>query len=243
MRKKYNNLNEELKRMKSLFSEEKLYGNLNETVLLTEQGPGRRILDALDSAGSSIAKAIKNVDPKLATNFLNAEIRNFDDLSRHLNDYKSLWKSMGIDWDYANDVVLSISSWEKSGKLKNISNSDMLAIINDLPTQGDLRGIIFDLWKESNGLYAPPKTKVQTVVVTRGVDGKNVVHKVDTDGSGNIETFSIDDGGIKKDNNYDQNLANNEVNAYLDGSDGSVDNTKVTTDKIDANGNPDVIKG
>ena len=106
MRKKYNNLNEELKRMKSLFTEEKLYGNLNESILLTEQGVGRRIADALESAGSSIGKAIKNVDPKLATNFLNAEIKNLDDLARHLNDYKSLWKSMGINWDYANDVVV-----------------------------------------------------------------------------------------------------------------------------------------
>ena len=243
MRKKYNNLNEELKRMKSLFTEEKLYGNLNESILLTEQGVGRRIADALESAGSSIAKAIKNVDPKLATNFLNAEIKNFDDLARHLNDYKSLWKSMGINWDYANDAVIAISRWEENGFIKQVSDNQMLKIINDLPLEGDLRGMVFDLWKESKGSYIPPKTKVQSIVVTKGVDGQNVVHKVDTDGSGKIETFSIDDSGIKRDTNYDQNLANNEVNDYLDGSDGSVGTTKVTTDKIDSGGNPDVIKG
>lgn len=243
MRKKYNNLNEELKRMKSLFTEEKLYGNLNESILLTEQGVGRRIADALESAGSSIGKAIKNVDPKLATNFLNAEIKNLDDLARHLNDYKSLWKSMGINWDYANDVVVSLNSWEKSGRLKNISDSDMLAIINDLPAQGDLRGMVFDLWKESKGSYIPPKTKSQTMVVTKGVDGQNVIHKVDTDSGGKIETYKVDDNGITKDSNYDQKLASDEVNAYFDGSDGSVETTKVTTDKIDSDGNPDVIKG
>ena len=229
--------------MKSLFTEEKLYGNLNESILLTEQGVGRRIADALESAGSSIAKAIKNVDPKLATNFLNAEIKNFDDLARHLNDYKSLWKSMGINWDYANDAVIAISRWEENGFIKQVSDNQMLKIINDLPLEGDLRGMVFDLWKESKGSYIPPKTKVQSIVVTKGVDGQNVVHKVDTDGSGKIETFSIDDSGIKRDTNYDQNLANNEVNDYLDGSDGSVGTTKVTTDKIDSGGNPDVIKG
>lgn len=243
MKKKYINLNEEINRMKSLFNDSRVHGNINESLLLTEQGIGRRIADALDSAGSSVAKAIKNVDPKLATNFLNSEIKNLDDLARHLNDYKSLWKSMGINWDYANDVVVSLNSWEKSGRLKNISDSDMLAIINDLPTQGDLRGMVFDLWKESKGSYIPPKTKSQTIVVTKGVDGQNVIHKVDTDSGGKIETYKVDDNGITKDNNYDQKLASDEVNAYFDGSDGSVGTTKVTTDEINSLGNPDVIKG
>jgi hypothetical protein len=243
MKKKYINLNEEINRMKSLFNNSRVHGNINESLLLTEQGIGRRIADALDSAGSSVAKAIKNVDPKLATNFLNSEIKNLDDLARHLNDYKSLWKSMGINWDYANDVVVSLNSWEKSGRLKNISDSDMLAIINDLPAQGDLRGMVFDLWKESKGSYIPPKTKSQTIVVTKGVDGQNVIHKVDTDSGGKIETYKVDDNGITKDNNYDQKLASDEVNAYFDGSDGSVGTTKVTTDEINSLGNPDVIKG
>jgi hypothetical protein len=119
----------------------------------------------------------------------------------------------------------------------------MLKIINDLPTQGDLRGMVFDLWKESKGSYIPPKTKSQTIVVTKGVDGQNVIHKVDTDSGGKIETYKVDDNGITKDNNYDQKLASDEVNAYFDGSDGSVGTTKVTTDEINSLGNPDVIKG
>ena len=243
MKKKYINLNEEINRMKSLFNDSRVHGNINESLLLTEQGVGRRIADALYSAGSSVAKAIKNVDPKLATNFLNSEIKNLDDLARHLNDYKSLWKSMGIDWDYANDVVVSLYRYQKKGILKNISDSDMLAIINDLPRQGDLRGMVFDLWKESKGSYIPPKTKSQTIVVTKGVDGQNVIHKVDTDSGGKIETYKVDDNGITKDSNYDQKLASDEVNAYFDGSDGSVGTTKITTDEINSLGNPDVIKG
>jgi hypothetical protein len=103
--------------------------------------------------------------------------------------------------------------------------------------------MVFDLWKESKGSYIPPKTKSQTIVVTKGVDGQNVIHKVDTDSGGKIETYKVDDNGITKDNNYDQKLASDEVNAYFDGSDGSVGTTKVTTDEINSLGNPDVIKG
>lgn len=97
---------------------------------------------------------LKQQEPKRTQNRFNADlekVNNFDDLAKHLNDYKSVWKSMGINWDYINDVALSFSRWEKSGKLKNISSTHILAIINDLPTQGDLRGIVFDLWKEYQG--------------------------------------------------------------------------------------------
>ena len=247
MKKKYSNLNEELKRMKSLFTEERLYGNLKESKLLTEQGIGRRLADALDSAGSSVSKVIKSIDPKLATNFLNSTIDDFDDLAKHLNDYKSLWRSMGINWDYANDVVVSLNSWSKSGKLKNISDKDMLAIINDLPAQGDLRGMVFDLWRDSKGTYTPPKTKSKTIVVTKTKNGDNVIHKVETDASGKeiIDTYKIGDDGITKDVTYDKNLANKEVNDFFDGNDGNIGGgkTKVTTDDINPLGNPDVIKG
>jgi hypothetical protein len=100
------------------------------------------------------AKSANKIKTTRTQNRFNAElekVNNFDDLAKHLNDYKSLWKSMGINWGHINDVALSFSRWEKSGKLKNISSSDILAIINDLPTQGDLRGIVFDLWKEYQG--------------------------------------------------------------------------------------------
>jgi hypothetical protein len=246
MKKKYNNLNEEMKRIKSLFTEERLYGNLKENKLLTEQGIGRRLSDALETASSSVAKAIKNVDPKLATNFLNAEINTFDDLARHLNDYKSLWRSMGINWDYANDAILSFKKWSDSGFLKTADDKLILQVINDLPAEGDLRGMVFDLWKESKGKYTPPKTKSKTTIVTKSNTGENVVHKVETvGGKEKIETYKIEGDNIKKDDTYDPNSASKEVNDYYDGVDGgsSAGPTKATTDEINANGNPDVIKG
>ena len=246
MKRRYGNLNEEMNRIKSLFTEERLYGNLKENKLLTEQGIGRRLADALETASSSVAKAIKNVDPKLATNFLNAEINTFDDLAKHLNDYKSLWRSMGINWEYANDAILSFKKWSDSGFLKTADDKLILQVINDLPSEGDLRGMVFDLWKESKGKYTPPKTKSKTTIVTKSNTGENVVHKVETiGGKEKIETYKIEGDNIKKDDTYDPNKASEEVNNHYEGVDGgaSVGSTKVTTDEINANGNPDVIKG
>ena len=247
MKKKYNNINEEVNRIKSLFTEERLYGNLKENKLLTEQGIGRRLSDALLSSSSAVAKAIKNVDPKLATNFLNAQINNFDDLSKHLNDYKSIWRSMGIDWDYANDVVINLNRWKQTGYLKNVSDKDMLAIINDIPVEGDLKGMVFDLWKESKGATPSKKTDFEDVVIVKSKSGDNVIHTVKRKSGGEeiIDTYKIEGNTIKKDDSYDAKSANDEINAHYEGIDdgSSVGSTKVITDEINANGNPDNIKG
>jgi hypothetical protein len=180
--------------MSKLFSEKeikKLKKFLNNN-LISEQGIGRRLVDALENSSSAVAKAIKNIDPKLATNFLNTDIKSLDDLSKHLNDYKSLWKSMGIDWEYTNDVVTNLKRWGDSGFLKKISDKDMLAIINDLPTEGDLRGIVFDLWKKSKGTYSPTKPKSQSIVVKDKKSGNNIVQKTE---GGEIKNYTIDNEG------------------------------------------------
>ena len=246
MKKKYTNLNEEIHRIKSLFNEERLYGNLKEKKLLTEQGIARRLSDALDTASTSISKAIKNIDYKLATNFLNSEISTFNDLAKHLNEYKSLWRAMGIDWERANDAILALKRYSDTGFLKTADDKLILQIINDLPVEGDLRGMVFDLWKDSKGKYTPPKTKNQTIIVSKSKSGENVIHKVETvAGKEKIETYTIEGDGIKKDDSYDINRASEEVNSHFDGtdSDSSAGSTKVTTDEMNANGNPDNIKG
>jgi hypothetical protein len=246
MKKRYTNLNEEVNRIKSLFTEERLYGNLKENKLLTEQGIGKKLADALETASSSVSKAIKNVDPKLATNFLNSEINTFDDLAKHLNDYKSIWKAMGINWDYANDAILSFKKWSDTGFLKSADDKLILQVINDLPVEGDLRGMVFDLWKDSKGKYTPPKSKNQTTIVSKSNKGENVIHKVETvGGKEKIETYSIESDGIKKDDGYDPNRASEEVNSHFDGDDlvSGGGSSKITTDVLNAKGNPDNIKG
>ena len=149
MKKKYSDLNEEVNRIKSLFTEERLYGNLKQNKLLTEQPVARRLADALEVSSSAVSKGIKNIDSKLATNFLNSEISTFNDLAKHLNEYKSLWRAMGIDWDRANEAILALKRYSDTGFLKTADDNLILQVINDLPVEGDLRGMVFDLWKES----------------------------------------------------------------------------------------------
>ena len=107
----------------------------------------------ISSCSGSKDETIKT-PPKIAqdstyNNFYNTEIKSFDDLAKHLNDYKSIWKSTGIDWDYTNKVVINFKKWSDSGFLKTADDKLILQVINDLPTEGDLKGIVFDLWKES----------------------------------------------------------------------------------------------
>jgi hypothetical protein len=94
----------------------------------------------------STLDAIKT--PEIGFNEDLKNVKTFEDLVEHLNEYKSFWKSKGIDWDYVNDVAISFNNWSNSGKLNKISEDDILAIINDLPTDFDLRGVFFDIWKE-----------------------------------------------------------------------------------------------
>jgi hypothetical protein len=180
--------------MSKLFSEKeikKLKKFLSNN-LISEQGIGRRLVDALENSSSAVAKAIKNIDPKLATNFLNTEIKSFDDLSKHLNDYKSIWKSTGIDWDYTNKAILSFKKWSDSGFLKTADDKLILQVINDLPTEGDVRGIAFDLWKKSKGTYSPTKPKSQTIVVKDKKSGNNIVQKTE---GGELKNYTIDNEG------------------------------------------------
>lgn len=58
---------------------------------------------------------------------------------------------MGIDWDSTNHAILALKRYSDTGFLKTADDKLILQIINDLPVEGDLRGMVFDLWKESKG--------------------------------------------------------------------------------------------
>ena len=253
--KKKITLSEELGRIKSLFSEERLYGNIIESKLLTEQGYGRRIADALESANSSgISKAIKNVDTTLATNFLNSELKSFDDIARNLNEYRRLWINSGIDWEKTNDIIGALKRYSDTDFLKSANKDLILQVINDLPLEGDLRGIAFDLWQKSRGTPTNVKPKNQTFVVSKSkTSGENVIHKVENvGGKEKIETYKIEDDGIKKDDSYDTKSARDEVNSHFGDTDtpsSTIDvddvrgNSISSNEPINPNGNPDVIQG
>ena len=161
--------------------------------LITEQGYARRLADALESANSSgISKAIKNVDPKLATNFLNTELKSFDDIVKNLNDYKVLWINSGIDWGKTNKIILSLKKYSDTGFLKTANTDLILQVINDLPLEGDLRGIAFDLWQKSKGTYTPKNVKSKSVVVKNKKSGQNIVQKTENN---QVKNYEVDNNG------------------------------------------------
>ena len=48
-----------------------------------------------------------------------------------------------------NDIIGELKKYSDADFLKTAPDNLILQVINDLPLEGDLRGIVFDLWKES----------------------------------------------------------------------------------------------
>ena len=104
--KNYKNLNEQISRIKSLFGEERIYGNLiNEEIessksLLSEQNWKKRLLNTIKGADTldsivykNIRKALLSVDDKISTKFLNYKVSNVGDMVKYLDEFESIWKA------------------------------------------------------------------------------------------------------------------------------------------------------
>ena len=105
MMKNYKNLNEQISRIKSLFGDGRIHGNLiNEEIesskpLVTEQKWKVLLMNAMkgtdidSSVYKNIRKALLSVDDAAATKFLNYEVRNIGDMVKYLDEFESIWKS------------------------------------------------------------------------------------------------------------------------------------------------------
>jgi hypothetical protein len=246
--KKILTLNEEINRMKSLFNNSRVHGNLNESNLLTEQGVGKKLMKAL----SNVAVVLKGFDPKLLTNFLETEIRNYDDLSRHLNQYDSLWRKiipLTKDFDYVKDMASELSRIQSKNTLNQLDEKLMKDILKGIPEEGGLREAFLDMWLESQGKSiknVPDNT--QRVVVKDGKTGENVLHVKDE--GGNIKTYREEGGEMKEVYDYDGKKAEEDFVSGGDNvstsniSDSDVtSNVKSTSEPINPKGNPDVTQG
>ena len=248
--KKILTLNEEINRMKSLFNDSRVYGNLNESILLTEQNIGKKLMKAL----SSVAVVLKGFDPKLLTNFLETEIINFSDLAKHLDQYDSLWRKIipsTKDFDFVKDMASELSKVQNKGTLNKLDEKLMRDILKGIPEEGGLREAFLDMWLESQGKSVknvPDNT--QRVVVVDAKTGDNILHVKDE--GGNITTYREEGGKMEEVKDYDVKKAEDD---FVTGGDsvttstskiGDSDvtgNVKGTSEPINPNGNPDVIQG
>lgn len=231
------NINEQIKRIKSLFGDERLYGNLNETSILNEQSIGRKLAKSLSTA----TPLLKSFDSKLLTNFFETEIRNFDDLSKHLDQYEDIWSKVippSRDFDFVRDMASELNRIEKLGKLSEVSEENMDKILKGIPPEGDLRQTFMDMWLESTGKQVDEIVDVRREVVTDLKSGENIL-KV-TDETGEVKSYGSDGKEIKIDGDIStpKKIDSDEI-----GESDVVDNTVATTDRLNPNGNPDVNNG
>jgi hypothetical protein len=167
MKKKYNTLNEEINRIKSLFNEGRLYGNLvdKEEEIITEQ---RKFLSNITDAFSI---ALKTTDPKILKkfqDFMNVEIRNVDDIIKHVDDFEDLWGIVvpNLNTSKVKVNLVKVKNAIEGGKLNNLSEEKLFnSVLPGFPEKGGMRDMIYDFWLEANGKSINLPQKVETRIV------------------------------------------------------------------------------
>ena len=84
MRNRHKNLNEEIIRMKSLFTEERLYGNLVEITTETKKNIMEQARP-FQSLKRAFSLGLKSIDPKILTRYINFKVDGFGDLKTLMN--------------------------------------------------------------------------------------------------------------------------------------------------------------
>ena len=100
---------------------------------------------------------LKQEQPKITQNRFNADLEkvdDFDDLTRHLNQYDSIWRKIipsTKDFDYVKDMASELSRIQNKGALGNVSEDLISGTIRYIPKEGGLREVFLDMWLESQG--------------------------------------------------------------------------------------------
>ena len=166
MKRKYNTLNEEMNRMKSLFGESRLYGNLvdKKENIVSEQWRFFRDLDSIYKVTLKSFDDLGNF-----TKFINTEIRNVDDIIKHLDEFEALWRVVlpnVTNWAGIKNNLNRIKKLSDSGKLKNIPEDVWInKVLPGFPEKGGMRDIVNDMWRNANGKNPYLPQKVETRIV------------------------------------------------------------------------------
>jgi hypothetical protein len=207
---KYTTLNEEMLRMKSLMTEERLYGNLvDKENILTEVTGGRtfgRLGRYMDDVKRNIPQ-FRNAEYRYKgtiEQMQNYPINDTNDLFKHLVEFEDVWGLIVPYKDLTNaKKILQIINKQYKGNLLDVDlfkkGSDGIMPIQYIPREGGIRQMVLNLVKDSGGKWAPDVTPINKpvtdLVVTTGPVGTSIVKR----GKNNYLVPTKDDGTLDLD--------------------------------------------
>jgi hypothetical protein len=112
-------LNEEINRIKSLFTEERLYGNLVKKEVITEQGRkvlklGRRMWDDAITAMKKANKSIPDIPQATKDKFFTSldNVKKLDDMKTIVQnkEFNQMWKIMGFSEDHIDNLEFVLTT-------------------------------------------------------------------------------------------------------------------------------------
>ena len=168
MRKNFNTINEEINRMKSLFGENRLYGNLVDNNIISEQ---RKFFSNLTDAFKVTLKSFDQLDT--FTKFINSEINTIDDIIKHIDEFEDMWKvvSKNLNTTKLKSNLQKLKTLKDNGNLKNIPEDKMKAALKGFPKEGGMQEMVFDFWLDSKGMSSNLPQKVENRIAKINEDG------------------------------------------------------------------------
>jgi hypothetical protein len=158
MKRKYNTLNEEISRMKSLFGESRLYGNLvgeQEENIISEQwrffnNPNVKGFRLGGKSVGSIANDFSQLGKY--TEFLGVEVKNIEGIINHLTKYSDIWVDiLGPKWNMPllNKNLLILQ--DNLDSLKGMSEEVFKKrVMQYFPQMGGMQNMVEDMWRGVN---------------------------------------------------------------------------------------------
>jgi hypothetical protein len=200
MRKNFNTINEEINRMKSLFGENRLYGNLVDNNIISEQ---RKFFSNLTDAFKVTLKSFDQLDT--FTKFINREIRDIDDIIKHVDEFKDMWKvvSKNLNTTKLKSNLQKLKTLKDNGNLKNIPEDKMKAALKGFPKEGGMQEMVFDFWLDSKGMSSNLPQKVENRIAKINPSTGELV--IGTTNSKGIVSFKNKEGKVvrvEKDPNF-----------------------------------------
>lgn len=194
MKSKFKNINEQIDRMKSLFGESRLYGNLVEDkkIVIKEQARFFR------KASDLFSVAFKSFDDLATWNkFINVEIRNIDDIIKHVDDFSAMWKIIDPNIKMA-DLKEVLKGWklaQSKGMLKDLPQESLYGVLKVIPEKGGMREMMYDMWLEANGMSRnlPATTGEKRIVKQNPTTGEIMVGTKNNEG---IVVYKDKDGEV-----------------------------------------------